>query len=207
MWDAVVLSRAMKRHRDEIFAGASRPAGQDPHELFRAICAYLTESSGREVRLMLEPFPANTVSGLWLDLGDHEVVVVEKNTLPIHQMVILGHELWHRKERRGDQPDGTAGRRPDSAAGRGSATGGAAGSSGAPNRPPAALRVPRDQWAIGDPVTDVAARTEYSVAEERRAERFGRLLAAKFQPFLLGRRGSAPSDDLLGRVWASLGDR
>ncbi|MFD3553505.1 toxin-antitoxin system, toxin component [Streptomyces goshikiensis] len=191
MWDAVVLSRAMKRHRDEIFAGVSRPAGQDPHELFRAICAYLTESSGREVRLMLEPFPPNTVSGLWLDLGDHEVVAVEKNTLPMHQMVILGHELWHRKERRGHQPD--------SAAGSGSASG-----SAAPGRPPAAL--PRDQRAIGDAVTVVEARTEYSVAEERRAERFGRLLAAKFHPFLLGKRGSAPSDDLLGRIWASLGD-
>ncbi|MGW0391772.1 toxin-antitoxin system, toxin component [Streptomyces sp. NPDC003042] len=179
MWDAVGISRAMKRHRDELFAGVSRPAGQDPHELFRAICAYLTERGGREVRLMLEPFPADTVSGLWLDLGDHEVVVVEKNTPPMHQMVILGHELWHRQERRSGQPGSAAGRA-------------------------AAARMLGNQWSIGDAVTHVAARTDYSVAEERRAERFGRLLAAKFRPFLLGKRGSTPPDDLVGRIWASL---
>lgn len=180
MWDTMGVSRAMKRHRDELFAGVSRPAGQDPHELFRAICAYLTESSGREVRFMLEPFPADTLSGLWLDLGDYEVVVVEENTLPMHQMVILGHELWHRKERRSGQPDGEAG--------------------GA-----VAVRTLGNRWTVSDAVTHVAARTDYSVAEERRAERFGRLLAAKFRPFLLGKRGSTPPDELVGRIWASLG--
>lgn len=180
MWDALGVSRAMKRHRDELFAGVPCPAGQDPHELFRAICAYVTRSSGREVRLMLEPFPADTLSGLWLDLGDHEVVVVEENTLPMHQMVILGHELWHRQERRSGRPGGTEGGT-------------------------AAARTLGNHWTLSDAVTHVAARTDYSVAEERRAERFGRLLAAKFQPFLLGKGGSTPPDELAGRIWASLG--
>ncbi|MFD8144839.1 toxin-antitoxin system, toxin component [Streptomyces sp. NPDC059708] len=170
----------MRRHRDELFAGVPCPAGRDPHELFRAICAYLSESGDREVRLMLEPFPQGTVSGLWLDLGDHEVVVVEENTLPMHQMVILGHELWHREERR-------AGRTGDAA------------------ERAAAARMLGDRWSVDDAVTHLAARTDYSVAEERRAERFGRLLAAKFRPFLLGKRGSTAPDDLIGRIRASLG--
>ncbi|MEU9084849.1 toxin-antitoxin system, toxin component [Streptomyces sp. NPDC048357] len=129
---------------------------------------------------MLEPFPPDTVSGLWLDLGDHEVVVVEENTLHMHQMVILGHELWHRQERRSGQPGKVAGKA-------------------------VAARALGTQWTVGDAITDVAARTDYSVAEERRAERFGRMLAAKFRPFLLGKRGSTPPDDLAGRIWASMG--
>ncbi|MGW2561589.1 toxin-antitoxin system, toxin component [Streptomyces sp. NPDC001514] len=186
MRDAVGISRAMKRHRDELFAGAIRPVAQEPHELMQAVCAYLTESSGREVRLMLEPFPPGTVSGLWLDLGDHEVVAVEKNTLPVHQMVILGHELWHRKEARLGRPGGAR---------DGSATAGGA----------AAARMLGDRWRISDAVAYVAARTDYDLEEERRAERFGRLLAAKFLPFLLGTRSSTPPDALGGRIWASLG--
>lgn len=177
MWDTVGVSRAMKRHRDELFARVPRPAGQDPHDLFRAICAYLTESSGREIRFMMETFPARTFSGLWLDMGDYEVVVVEKNTLPMHQLVILGHELWHRQERRTGRADGAA----DAFDGLG------------------------NRWTGGDPVTHAAARTDYGLAEERRAERFGRLLAAKFRPVLLGERGTEPPDDLTGRIWASLG--
>ncbi|MEV7617329.1 toxin-antitoxin system, toxin component [Streptomyces sp. NPDC089799] len=172
----------MRRHRDDLYAGVPRPAGPDPHDLFRAICAYLTESSGREIRLMLAPFPPGTVSGLWLDFDEHEVVVVEENTLPMHQMVILGHELWHSAERRSGRPGGAAERVTATAAG-----------------------VLGDTWSVGDPVTHLAGRTDYSVAEERRAEKFGRLLAAKFRPLLLGERSSTPQDDLVGRIWASLG--
>ncbi|MFD6891722.1 toxin-antitoxin system, toxin component [Streptomyces sp. NPDC059957] len=172
----------MKRHRDELFAGAMYPTAPEPYELLRAVCTYVSDASGREVRLMLEPFPPGTVSGLWLDLGDHEVIAVERNTLPIHQMVILGHELWHRKE-------GCSGR-------TGSAAGGAV-----------AARVLGDRWYIGDAVAHVAARTDYDLAEERRAERFGRLLGAKFRPFLLGTRGSTLLDEREGRIWESLRGR
>ncbi|MGW5849710.1 toxin-antitoxin system, toxin component [Streptomyces sp. NPDC055254] len=166
----------MKRHRDELFAGATRRTAHQPRELLQAVCAHVSETSGREVRLMLEPFPPGTVSGLWLDLGDHEVIAVEKNTLPVHQMVILGHELWHRKEGR-----------------PGSTAGGAA-----------AARMLGDRWRVDDAVAHVAARTDYDLDEERRAERFGRLLAAKFRPLLLGTRNRTPSDELTGRIWASL---
>ncbi|OAL11647.1 hypothetical protein A4V12_29805 [Streptomyces noursei] len=179
MWDALAVSRAMKRHRDELFAGTARPVGQEPHALLKAICDYVSKSGGCEVRLMLEPFPPDTVSGLWLDLGDHEVIAVEKNTLPFHQMVILGHELWHRKEGRCGQP--------------GSPAGGAA-----------AARMLGDRWDLEEALAHVAARTDHSVAEERRAEKFGRLLAARFRPFLLGAHDGTPPGDVAGRIWASL---
>ncbi|MFG2750981.1 toxin-antitoxin system, toxin component [Streptomyces xanthophaeus] len=186
MWDEMMTSRTMKRHRDELFAGAMRPVDQTTHDLMRSVCAHLTETDGRQVRLILEPFPPDTVSGLWLDLGDHEVVVVEKNTLPLHQMVILGHELWHRKE-------ASLGRR------------GANGTDGTDRAVAAAARMLGDRWNLGDAVSYVSARTDYDLEEERRAERFGRLLAAKFLPFLLGARSSTPPDAMVGRIRAALG--
>ncbi|MFD7614963.1 toxin-antitoxin system, toxin component [Streptomyces sp. NPDC059828] len=130
---------------------------------------------------MTVAFPPDTVSGLWLDLGDREVVAVEKNTLPLHQAVILGHELWHRKERGRGLP-------------------GPAGGT-------AAARMLAERWSLGDAVAYVAARTDYDLEEERRAERFGRLLGAKFRPFLRGMRSHTASDERVGRIWASLGGR
>jgi hypothetical protein len=176
----------MKRHRDELFAAAIRPVAQSPHELMRSVCAHLTRTGGREVRLMLESFPPETVSGLWLDLGDHEVVAVERNTLPVHQMVIFGHELWHRKEAGLGRPGGRTTTDPDRAG-------------------VAAARMLGDRWSLEDAVAHVRARTDYDLEEERRAEKFGRLLAAKFLPFLLGARSSTPPDALVGRMRAALG--
>ncbi|WCD84527.1 hypothetical protein KPP03845_100850 [Streptomyces xanthophaeus] len=187
-----MTSRTMKRHRDELFAGALRPVDQTTHDLMRSVCAHLTETDGRPVRLLLEPFPPETVSGLWIDLGDHEVVAVEKNTLPLHQMVILGHELWHRKE-------ASLGRRDANG------TEGTEGTGGSDRAVAAAARMLGDRWNLGDAVSYVSARTDYDLEEERRAERFGRLLAAKFLPFLVGARSSTPPDAMVGRIRAALG--
>ncbi|MFD9355785.1 toxin-antitoxin system, toxin component [Streptomyces sp. NPDC060031] len=173
------ISRDMKRHRDELFTGVVQPIPDSPRDLFQAICAYLTESSGREVRLMMESFPTDTVSGLWLDMGDYDLIAVEANTSPLHQIVILGHELWHRKE----------GRCGHHGSGAGAA---------------AAARMLGDRWSIGDAVAYVAARTDADLDEERRAEKFGRLLAAKFRPYLEGTHSSTPQGGVAGRIWASL---
>ncbi|MEV4949068.1 toxin-antitoxin system, toxin component [Streptomyces sp. NPDC053755] len=167
----------MKRHRDELIAGLPQPVPHEPVELMKAICGGAAKSSGREVRLMLEEFPPDTVTGLWLDLGDHHLIAVEANTSPLHQVVILGHELWHLKE-------GHCGH------------GGGAGAK-------AAARMLGDRWSLADAVTHVAARTEPDHEEERRAEKFGRMLADRCRPFLEGRRAASPSAGVAGRIWAS----
>jgi hypothetical protein len=169
----------MRRHRDELFAGVGSPVPGEPEELFRAICRYLTLSSGREVRLMLEAFPADTVSGLWLDMGDFDLVAVEAHTSPLHQMVIMGHELWHRKE-------------------------GGCGHQGSAAAASAAARMLGDRWSIDDAVAHMAARSGADLDEEKRAERFGRLLAAKFRPYLDGTLSGPPSDGTAGRIWSCL---
>ncbi|MFE2560224.1 toxin-antitoxin system, toxin component [Streptomyces sp. NPDC059352] len=168
----------MRRYRDALFMGLPQPAPDRPVELLKAFCACAARSSGREVRLMLEEFPPDTVTGLWLDMGDYDLIVLEANTSPLHQVVILGHELWHLKE-------GHCGH------------GGAAGVM-------AAARMLGDRWSLADAVTHVAARTEPDLEEERRAEQFGRMLADRVRPYLERRRGTAPSGGVPGRIWASL---
>lgn len=44
------------------------------------------------------PFPPETASGLWLELEERDLVVVEARTRPEHQLVIACHELWHIEE-------------------------------------------------------------------------------------------------------------
>ncbi|WP_037919820.1 hypothetical protein [Streptomyces xanthophaeus] len=169
----------MRRHRDELFKGVGPDVPDEPVALLRSLCAYLTQSSGREVRLMLESFPPDTVSGLWIDMGDFDVVAVEAETSPLHQVVILGHELWHRKE-------------------------GGCGHHGSAAGVAAAARMLGERWSLSEAVARVAARTDADVEEERRAEQFGRLLAAKFRPYLEGRPGRIAADGVAGRIWASL---
>ncbi|MFB7029944.1 MULTISPECIES: toxin-antitoxin system, toxin component [unclassified Streptomyces] len=165
----------MKRHRDELITGLPQPVPHDPVELLKAVCASARKSNGREVSLMLEEFPPDTVTGLWVDMGDYDLIAVEANTSPLHQVVILGHELWHLKE-------GHCGH------------GGAA----------VAARALGERWSLDEAVARVAAaRTEPDLEEERRAERFGRMLAARCRTFLQGRHAASPSAGVAGRIWTS----
>ncbi|MFE9257308.1 toxin-antitoxin system, toxin component [Streptomyces sp. NPDC006879] len=166
----------MKRHRDELYAGLRQPVPEDPVELLSAICMSAANCNGRGVRLMLKEFPADTVTGLWLDMSEYDLIVLEANTSPLHQIVILGHELWHVKE----------------------------GHSGHGAGAMAAARVLGDPRSLGEVVAHVAARTDPGLEEERRAERFGRMLAQRFRPHLEGRSSAPPSAGVAGRIWASL---
>ncbi|MCX5199363.1 hypothetical protein OOK31_36755 [Streptomyces sp. NBC_00249] len=146
----------MRRYRDALFMAVGRPVPQSPRELLQAMCAHITACSGREVRLMFEPMPAGTISGLWIDMGDFDLIVVEADTSPLHQVVIAGHELWHHKERH-------------------------CGRHGGPAGVAAAPRMLADRWRTGGAAAHVAARGDAGLDEERRAEAFGRLLGAGFR--------------------------
>jgi hypothetical protein len=50
---------------------------------------------GRDIEFRTSSFPPGTASGLALDLGNRDLVVVEKNTAPDHRVIITGHELRH----------------------------------------------------------------------------------------------------------------
>ncbi|KOV62079.1 hypothetical protein [Streptomyces sp. MMG1121] len=173
----------MRRLCGELVGGLTLPVPAPPEELYRALCAAMSRRRGRPVNFRTAAFPSGTASGLWLDLTDRDVVVVEERTAPGHQLVILGHELWHmHADHCGHHVDGV----------------------GVATR---LLEDDTDQAALQAAVLRVAARTRFDLAEERQAETFGLLLASKCRTWLgdSALRGPGRRDDVAGRIEASLG--
>lgn len=187
------IGRDMRRLSGELVGELTLPTPAPPQELYRALCDALGRRRGRPVQFRTAVFPPGTASGLWLDLADRDLVVVEERTVPDHQLVILGHELWHmHAEHCGHDVEGVgvAARLLGAATGTGSDAGTEA-----------------DQAALQAAVQRVAARTRFDRAEERDAETFGLLLASKCRTWLAGSalRGPVRRHDVAGRIEASLG--
>ncbi|WP_156724074.1 toxin-antitoxin system, toxin component [Streptomyces apocyni] len=173
----------MRRLCGELVSGIDLPPPTPPADLYAALCAGMSRRRGRPVRFKMAPFPPDTASGLWLDMADQDLIVVEERTAPDHQLVILGHELWHMKAGHcGHEVAGTE----------------------------VAARLLSQTADLQETVRSVSARTRFDQAEEDEAESFGLLLASKCRPWLAtaGERGSAAGRDALaGRIEASLGRR
>lgn len=180
------IARGMRRLCAELVGQLDRrPAPVPPEELYRSLCSAMSRRRGRPVHFRTSAFPPGTASGLWLDMSDRDLVVVEERTAPDHQLVILGHELWHM------QTDHVA-HRVDGL-GVGVAT--------------RLLTDDTDRDALRAAVHRVAARTRFDQDEEREAETFGLLLASKCRTRMRGSSLSGPvrRDDVAGRIGASLG--
>jgi hypothetical protein len=173
----------MRRLCAELVGGLTLPAPAPPHELYRALCEAMSRRRGRPVVFRTAVFPPGTASGLWLDMADRDLVVVEERTAPDHQLVILGHELWHMQADHCGRP----------VEGAGVAT--------------RLLTDDTDRAALQATVHRVAARTRFDQAEERDAETFGLLLASKCRTWLAGSalRGPGRRDGVAGRIELSLG--
>ena len=87
----------MRRLCGELVAELTLPAPARPDDLYGALCDAMSRRRGRPVQFRTAAFPPGTASGLWLDMADQDLVVIEQRTAPDHQLVILGHELWHMK--------------------------------------------------------------------------------------------------------------
>ncbi|MFJ3664892.1 toxin-antitoxin system, toxin component family protein [Streptomyces sp. NPDC090106] len=81
--------------------GAAVRARPRPPYGVRAVCRALCEEmtvhrDGRPVELRFERFPDEIeVTGLWVELPDFDLIIVEERAEAVQQLVILGHELWH----------------------------------------------------------------------------------------------------------------
>ncbi|MFG2126513.1 toxin-antitoxin system, toxin component [Streptomyces sp. NPDC048751] len=170
----------MRRLCGELVSELTVPAPAPPADLYAALCAAMSRRRGRPVHFRTAVFPPGTASGLWVDMTDQDLVVVEERTAPDHQLVILGHELWHMKA-------GHCGHHVEGAR--------------------VAARLLQDGADLGPTVLKVAARTHFDLADEQEAESFGLLLASKCRAWLAGSslRGPVQRDDLAGRIEASLG--
>ncbi|WP_225840044.1 toxin-antitoxin system, toxin component [Streptomyces sp. NK08204] len=182
------IGRDMRRLCAELVGGLDLPAPGPPQELYRALCEAMSHRRGRPVLFRTAVFPPDTASGLWLDMADRDLVVVEERTAPEHQLVILGHELWHlhaghHGHHVGDTDDVCVATR--------------------------LLGDDTDPAALQATVRRVAARSRPGpdATEERQAETFGLLLASKCRTWLAGSalRGRVQRDDVAGRIGASLG--
>ncbi|GAQ53966.1 hypothetical protein a10_03771 [Streptomyces acidiscabies] len=172
------MSRRMRRLCGELLAGLALDAPAAPGDVYAGLCAAMSRRRGRPVHFRTAAFPVGTASGLWLDMTDQDLVVIEERTAPEHQLVILGHELWHM----------TAGHHGHPVAGAVVAT-----------------RLLCDGADLQETVRRVAARTRFDEADEREAETFGLLLASRCRGLLAGTPEKGRRDRLAGRIEASLG--
>lgn len=175
------IGRDMRRLCGELVAELPFPApAAHPTELYTALCEAMSRRRGRPVHFRTAAFPVGTASGLWLDMADQDLVVVEERTAPDHQLVILGHELWHMQA-------GHSSHHVEGAA--------------------VAARMLSDDGDLRAAVLRVAARSRFDQEDEKEAERFGLLLASKCRTWLDGSsvRGPVQRDRLAGRIEASLG--
>ncbi|MEU5163739.1 toxin-antitoxin system, toxin component [Streptomyces sp. NPDC020875] len=174
----------MRRLCGELVAAIDLPAPAEPADLYAALCAGMSAQRGRPVLFRTAVFPPGTASGLWLDMTEQDLIVIEERTAPDHQLVILGHELWHMK----------AGHRSHHVEGA-----------------QVAARLLSDDTDLRDTVLSVAARTRFDQCEENEAESFGLLLGSRCRAWLAGPgpvgHGARPRDGLAGRIEASLGYR
>ncbi len=180
------IGRQMRRLCGELVGELTLPAPARPVDLCTQLCEAMSRRRGRPVRFCLSAFPPGTASGLWLDMADQDLVVVEEHTAPDHQLVILGHELWHMHAgHRGHRVEGV----PVAARLLGQGLGEV------------------DGEALRATVRAVAARSRFDLADEREAEGFGLLLASKCRTWLEGSslRGPVQRDHLAGRIETSLG--
>lgn len=170
----------MRRLCGELVSELALPAPARPDDLYGALCTAMSRRRGRPVQYRTAAFPPGTASGLWLDMADQDLVVIEQRTAPDHQLVILGHELWHMTAgHRGHQVDGAT----------------------------VTARLLHDAADLQATVHRVAARTRFDLADEKEAESFGLLLASKCRTWLAGSslRSPVARDGVAGRIEASLG--
>ncbi|MEW2083953.1 toxin-antitoxin system, toxin component [Streptomyces sp. NPDC005283] len=173
----------MRRLCGELIAGIDLPVPAEPADLYAALCGKMGSRRGRPVQFRVASFPPGTASGLWLDMADQDLIVIEERTAPDHQLVILGHELWHMQA-------GHSSHHVEGAA--------------------VAARLLTDGADLQDTVLKVAARTSFDADEENEAESFGLLLSTKCRSWLTGSHTRGPvlgRDAIEGRIEASLGYR
>ncbi|WP_393077950.1 toxin-antitoxin system, toxin component [Streptomyces sp. LN704] len=175
-------AREMRHLIRHLTDGLRLPVPSDPDVLFAALIARVSEIKGRQVVLLQEEFPHGTATGLWLELPEQDVIVVDQRAAPVHRLAILCHEIWHMIK--GDCGHHTAGVR-------------------------VAARVLSDRADLRQAVGAVAARTEFNERSEQEAETFALRAVTQLRVWLEGEADGASTDRtrIAGRITASLGQR
>ncbi|MEU9232299.1 toxin-antitoxin system, toxin component [Streptomyces subrutilus] len=161
-------TRAMRGLAGDLLADArlSPPAGAG--EIIGRLCAaYARRRGGRKVDHRFASFPPDTASGLWLEMDERDLLVIEERTRPEHQLVIACHELWHIDE-------GTCDSHGPGMAVAARLTGRHGGLAG----------LPASDAGLTEVIRQAAARADHGDPAEIRAEIFGLHLGKLLRPYL-----------------------
>ncbi|MET9122242.1 toxin [Streptomyces sp. NPDC004528] len=85
----------MRRFADLLIDPITVDLPADPEVLFNALVESAIQWRGRQINVYRACFPPDTATGLWLDRETHDDIIIEERAATWHQIVILGHELWH----------------------------------------------------------------------------------------------------------------
>lgn len=95
--------RRLRRTASQVLRDLDAPNPLDIYDL----CRRFAEHRGRPLTVRTAVIPVPGPTGIWVDTvtGDH--VFVQQNTTPVHQMLILVHELGHIIAGHNSDPDET----------------------------------------------------------------------------------------------------
>lgn len=86
-----VTLRQLRKRCERMLSESALPAAFD----MPSLCRFLGERRGRPIHLAPISLPVHTVCGMWVPTATFDAVFYEQDTSPIHQMLIIGHELGH----------------------------------------------------------------------------------------------------------------
>jgi hypothetical protein len=186
--DELRAEREMRRFIDrlagELQSGKHElPVPLTAEALCDALIDVVSEIRGRKVMLLREEFPEQMASGMWLDLADQDLILVDVRAKPLHQLAILCHEMWH-------MINGDCGHH-------------VTGTS-------VAARMLDQRAGLQDlrgTVVRAAARSEFDERAEQAAETFALKAVTHFRFWLEGEPDSRDRTRVAGRIGASLGSR
>jgi hypothetical protein len=83
-------SRSLRLRCERLVQGLELPDPFDIHEL----CRRIGEQQGRALHTVALPLPPDKC-GLWVRTKDFDVIFYQSDTSPMHQELIIGHEIGH----------------------------------------------------------------------------------------------------------------
>jgi len=81
----------LRKKCEQLVAEFGVPEPFDIQEL----CRLVGERRGRPVHLVPISIPVHTVCGYCVPTGDFDAIFYERDTSPLHQLMIIGHEVGH----------------------------------------------------------------------------------------------------------------
>ncbi|WP_432049922.1 hypothetical protein [Verrucosispora sp. NA02020] len=81
----------LRKHCEQIVDELDIP---EPFEI-KKLCDVLGERRGRPIHLVPFQLPTHTVCGMFVPTGDFDAIFFEQDTSPLHQLLIISHELGH----------------------------------------------------------------------------------------------------------------